>query len=161
MAAGTNGFVLTNQPQTTNLLIVSGATGDVTLPVAGAKLSGTGDLNLGATTGQVNLLTGLKLASRTVGSGASDSALPGDVTVKWQKAAGSASAQSIPACVAAVRGRILIVKDGQGDAAANPITVTPAAGTIDGAASVAVATARGAVTLHCDGSGDWSVVGRL
>ena len=161
VAAGTNGLVVTNQPQTTNLLIVSGATGDVTLPVAGAKLSGTGDLNLGATTGQVNLLTGLKLATRTVGGGAADSALAGDVTIKWQKASGSASAQSIPACVAAVRGRILIVKDGQGDAAANPITVTPVAGTIDGTASTAVSTARGAVTLHCDGTGDWSVVARL
>ena len=153
IATGTNGLAVTNQPQSANLLLLSGSTGDLTLPIATAKLTGTGDLTLNATTGQVSLLTGAKLATRTVASGASDTALAADLTIKWAKAAGSASAESIPACVAAIRGRVLVVKDGKGDAATNPITVTPAAGTID--------TARGAVTLQCDGGGDWSVLARM
>lgn len=161
IATGTNGLAITNQPQSTNLLLLSGATGDVTLPVATAKLTGTGDLTLNATTGQVNLLTGMKLATRTVTSGASDTALAADTTIKWVKAAGSASAENIPACVSGIRGRVLVVKDGKGDAAANPITVTPAVGTVDGAASYTVNTARGAVTLQCDGGGDWSVLARM
>ncbi|MGI4942491.1 MAG: hypothetical protein ACRYHQ_18315 [Janthinobacterium lividum] len=161
IATGTNGLAITNQPQSTNLLLLSGATGDVTLPVATAKLTGTGDLTLNATTGQVNLLTGMKLATRIVTSGASDTALAADTTIKWVKATGSASAEGIPACVSGIRGRVLVVKDGKGDAAANPITVTPAAGTVDGAASYTVNTARGAVTLQCDGGGDWSVLARM
>ena len=161
IATGTNGVVFTNQPQTANLLLLSGSNGDLTLPINGGKLNGTGDLILNATTGQVNLLTGVKLATRTVAAGASDTALASDATIKWVKATGSASAQGIPACVVAIRGRVLAVKDGKGDAAANPITVTPVAGTIDGAASTIVNTARGAVTLQCDGSGDWSVLARL
>jgi len=161
IAVGTNGVVFTNQPQTANLLLLSGSNGDLTLPINGGKLNGTGDLILNATTGQVNLLTGVKLATRTVTAGASDTALASDATIKWVKATGSASAQGIPACVSAIRGRVLAVKDGKGDAATNPITVTPAAGTIDGAASTIVNTARGAVTLQCDGSGDWSVLARL
>ncbi len=161
IATGTNGLAITNQPQSANLLLLSGTTGDLTLPVATAKLTGTGDLTLSATTGQVNLLTGMKLATRIVTSGASDTALAADTTIKWVKAAGSASAESIPACVSGIRGRVLVVKDGKGDAAANPITVIPAAGTVDGAASYTVNTARGAVTLQCDGGGDWSVLARL
>ncbi len=161
IATGTNGLAITNQPQSANLLLLSGTTGDVTLPVATAKLTGTGDLTLNATTGQVNLLTGMKLAIRIVTSGASDTALAADTTVKWVKATGSASAESISACVSGIRGRVLVVKDGKGDAAANPITVTPAAGTVDGAASYTVNTARGAVTLQCDGGGDWSVLARM
>lgn len=161
IATGTNGLAVTNQPQSANLLLLSGATGDLTLPVATAKLTGTGDLTLNATTGQVSLLTGMKLATRTVTSGASDIALAADTTIKWVKATGSASAESIPACVSGIRGRVLVVKDGKGDAAANPITVTPSAGTVDGAASYAVNTARGAVTLQCDGGGDWSVLARM
>lgn len=161
IATGTNGLAITNQPQSANLLVLSGATGDVTLPVATAKLTGTGDLTLNATTGQVNLLTGMKLATRIVTSGASDTALAADTTIKWVKASGSASAESIPACVSGIRGRVLVMKDGKGDATANPITVTPAAGTVDGAASYTVNTARGAVTLQCDGGGDWSVLARM
>lgn len=47
VVSGTNGVVITNQPETTNLLILGGGTGDLTLPVASATLRGTGSLNLG------------------------------------------------------------------------------------------------------------------
>ena len=155
ITTGSGGLVVSNQQQTANLLLLTAANGNLTLPVPTAQVVGTGDLNLAATTGQVNLAAGLRLPTRTVTAGAAD------YTVKWQKAAGSASAQAIPACVAAARGRVLRVKDDKGDAAANPITVTPAAGTVDGAANVVVGTARGAVTLQCDGAGDWSVLARM
>lgn len=161
VTTGSGGLVVSNQPQTANLLLLTAANGNLTLPVPTAQVVGTGDLNLTATTGQVNLAAGLRLPTRTVTAGASDTAGAADYTVKWQKAAGSASAQAIPACVAAARGRVLRVKDGKGDAAANPITVTPAAGTVDGAANVVVGTGRGAVTLQCDGAGDWSVLARM
>jgi hypothetical protein len=55
----------------------------------------------------------------------------------------------------------LSLKDGKGDAATNPITVSAAPGTIDGATNYVVNTAHGAVTMQCDGAGDWSVLAKF
>ena len=47
-------------------------------------------------------------------------------------------------------------KDGRGDAAVNPITISPASGAIDGASSFVLSQNRAAVTLEFNGS-EWSV----
>lgn len=53
-----------------------------------------------------------------------------------KKTVGEATAVTLPA--SPVRGRPYTIKDGKGDAATNAITVSPAAGTIDGAASFVI-----------------------
>jgi hypothetical protein len=57
-------------------------------------------------------------------------------------------------------GKQITVKDVSGAAAANNITVQPAAGTIDGAGSYIVATNRGSVTVVCSSTGPdvWDVI---
>lgn len=79
----------------------------------------------------------------------------GDGLVVIRKAAGSATAVTLEANPAV--GATHSLKDGRGDAATNAITVTPAAGAIDGAGSYVMSTAFEAVTLVYDGA-QWSVI---
>lgn len=74
------------------------------------------------------------------------------VTIYVKLAAPGAVAVSLPAGVTGYR---VTVKDGTGDAAANNITTTPAAGNIDGAATDVISTDRGARTYIYTGS-EWS-----
>jgi len=60
-----------------------------------------------------------------------------------------AVAVNLPAGVA---GQEFVVQDGTGDAAANNITITPAAGTINGAATLVIAANYGRTTLRYDGT---------
>lgn len=85
----------------------------------------------------------------------------GDVTVAAtdhiivvKKTIGAATGVPLPA---GVLGRVLIIKDGLGDAAANNITITPAAGNIDGAATFVMATNKQAVTMVYDGT-QWEII---
>lgn len=55
-------------------------------------------------------------------------------------------------------GRAIVVVDGKGDAAANPITVIPSSGTVNGAANYVIRTNRESVTLVYDGT-EWVVAG--
>lgn len=71
------------------------------------------------------------------------------------KATGSATAVTLPASPAT--GRVVRVKDGKGDAATNNITVSAAAGNIDGAASDVIAADFGARTYVYNGS-EWNVI---
>lgn len=74
-----------------------------------------------------------------------------DNIVVVKKTVGAASAVALPA---GVTGQQFTIKDGKGDAGANNITITPAAGTIDGAATLVMATNYQAVTLSYNGS-EW------
>ena len=59
---------------------------------------------------------------------------------------------------AGVNGRVFNIKDGLGLAApATPITVTPAAGTIDGAATATINSPYGSLTLVYSGT-EWKVI---
>lgn len=53
-------------------------------------------------------------------------------------------------------GTTQVIKDGKGDALTNNITLTPAAGTIDGAASYVINTNYGAVIVVYNGN-EWSL----
>lgn len=77
-----------------------------------------------------------------------------DYLVIVNKTAGAASAVALPA---GVSGQVFVVKDGKGDAAANNITITPAAGTIDGAATNVISTNYGKVSLLYNGT-QWNVI---
>lgn len=66
-----------------------------------------------------------------------------------------AVAVNLPATPAT--GLTYIIKDGKGDAAANNITITPAAGNIDGAATLVIAANFGRAMLTYNGT-EWNVI---
>lgn len=78
-----------------------------------------------------------------------------DYIVVINKASGEATTVNLPASPST--GRVLIIKDGRGDAATNNITLTPAAGTIDGGASVVIASNYGSVAVVYNGT-EWNVI---
>lgn len=71
------------------------------------------------------------------------------------KTAGAATVVNMPA--PGIPNRRFTVKDGKGDAAANNITLTPASGTIDGAATK-VLSANYGVTTVIDNGTEWNVI---
>jgi hypothetical protein len=89
-----------------------------------------------------------------VTTGASYVANGNDSLIVVRKATGSATAITLPASPAP--GQEAIVKDGKGDAATNPITITSASGMIDGGASYVISANRGAARLTFDGT-EWVV----
>ncbi len=85
----------------------------------------------------------------------------GDVTVSTTdhvivvtKTSGEATNIPLPA---GVLGRTLVIKDGKGDALTNNITLTPAAGTIDGGATFVLNLNRQSATIVYDGT-EWEVI---
>lgn len=104
---------------------------------------------------------GAQLAAiRRITSGTSDTAAASDYTIVWRSAAGGAKTQNIPGCVSAIGGQIYVIKGEANNEAANNIVVTPASGTIEGAATLSITTNRGGMTIQCDsGSTDWIRIG--
>jgi hypothetical protein len=89
---------------------------------------------------------------RKITSGSSDTGGFNDNIISWASGSGAAKAQSIPGCNGASRlGAKFVIKDQQGDAATNNITVTPTSGTIDGAATAVINTNKGFLRMNCDG----------
>lgn len=78
-----------------------------------------------------------------------------DYIVVVNKASGAATAANLPA--SPVAGDVYIIKDGKGDAATNNITVTPAAGTIDGAATYVMSVNYASVTIVYNGT-QWNLI---
>lgn len=78
-----------------------------------------------------------------------------DSTIIVNKATGAATAVALAASPAT--GKRFTIKDGKGDAATNNITITPAAGTIDGAANLVINTNYGRATLVYNGT-QWNVI---
>jgi hypothetical protein len=78
-----------------------------------------------------------------------------DEYVIINKTAGAATGVTLPSSPAT--GRMITIKDGKGDAATNNITVTPAAGTIDGAASLVMDQPYEAYSLIYNGT-QWNIV---
>lgn len=113
--------------------------------------SGLGSLSaLGLTaTGAMVMPPTVKTTSGAYNVGAND------YIVVINKASGEATTVNLPGSPAT--GRVLIVKDGKGDAAANNITLTPAAGTIDGGASVVITSNYGSVAIVYNGT-QWNVI---
>ena len=84
-----------------------------------------------------------------------DTVLATDSIVSYQLAAPGAVAAALPA---GVTGTVYYLKDGTGDAATNPITITPnGAETIDDAATATSNTNYGALTLVYTGA-KWEII---
>jgi hypothetical protein len=77
-----------------------------------------------------------------------------DETIVVNKTVGAATVVNLPA---GVLGRRYTIKDGKGDAAANNITITPAAGNIDGAGTSVINTNYGRATVAYNGT-QWNLV---
>lgn len=77
-----------------------------------------------------------------------------DYVVVMNKTVAAATTVNLPGSPST--GRTIIVKDGKGDAAANNVTVIPATGTIDGAATIVISTNYGSVAFIYNGS-QWNV----
>ncbi len=69
----------------------------------------------------------------------------------------TSAARTINLIAAPVTGTLYYIKDSVGSAAANNITITPAAGNIDGAASKTIASNYGSMTIVYNGT-EWSIV---
>lgn len=76
-----------------------------------------------------------------------------DVFIK--KTVSAATTVNLPSSPAT--GRRVMIKDAKGDALANPITITPAAGTIDGAATLVIGTPYQRATVEYN-STEWSQI---
>ena len=121
-------------------------------------LAGTG-ITIAPTTGTgANTVTitanGLELEPVRIATVSPDTVLATDSIVSYQLIVPGPVAVALPA---GVTGTVYYIKDGTGDAATNNITITPAAGTIDGAASATINTNFGALTLAYTGA-KWEII---
>jgi hypothetical protein len=98
--------------------------------------------------------TGMLLATRVVTAAGAVTVGATDDVVIVNKTVGAATTVNLPA---GVTKRRYIIKDGKGDAAANNITITPAAGTIDGAATLVINTNYGRATIIYNGT-QWNQI---
>lgn len=78
-----------------------------------------------------------------------------DNIVIVNKTTGAATTVNLPA--SPTTGLTYTIKDGKGDAATNNITITPAAGTIDGAATSVISTNYGSRDIVYNGT-QWNVI---
>lgn len=95
-----------------------------------------------------------KLPVRVVTAAGAITLTTADWAVVVNKTVGAASAVALPA---GALGLEFVIKDGKGDAAANNITITPAAGTIDGAATLVISANYGKTILLYNGT-EWNVI---
>lgn len=82
-----------------------------------------------------------------------DITMANEAILNVNKASGAATAVTLPPTPKT--GRTIFIKDAKGDAATNAITITPASGNIDGAASMTISTNYGSILLQYNGS-EWS-----
>lgn len=127
--------------------IIAGA--NITISSTGAD-AGTGDVTINASS-----TVSSSRSIRTITAGGPVTATSSDDVILIKQTVGAAITVNLNTSPAA--GQHLTVKDGKGDAASNNITITPAAGTIDGAASFVMASGYEAIDLTYNGT-EWSVV---
>jgi hypothetical protein len=160
---------------TANQVTASASTGAVTLSLpqsiatsstpqfAGLTIAGAGAVSIGSTTAGTmnNVAIGattastIKVTGMTVGyaSVATTPYTASDSTMIIGTRSGAA-AITLPTNTA---GRMLVVKDEQGNAGTSNITITPASGTIDGAASYVLSQNYGSITLYGNGT-NWFII---
>lgn len=93
--------------------------------------------------------TGQILALRVVTAAGAVTVSATDDVVVVNKTVGAATTVNLPA---GFTGRRYTIKDGKGDAAANNITITPAAGNIDGAGTLVISANYGKATIVYNGT---------
>lgn len=121
---------------------------------AGAGITVTPVTNTGATTITI-AATGPDILAVRIAVATPDAVLLTDEVVSYEVPGPVAVAVTLPA---GVTGQVFYLKDGLGLAApATPITITPAAGTIDGAATAVINVPYGALTLVYSGV-EWKLL---
>lgn len=118
----------------TTLTIGPGSAGAPSINFSDALTSGIYEGTLGAigfSGGEVHTL-------RVVTAAGAVTVARTDYIIVVNKTVGAATTVNLPA--APVVGEMFIIKDGRGDAGANNITITPAAGNIDGAGTLVINT---------------------
>lgn len=96
----------------------------------------------------------IQSATNLVKTTAGNVTMGNEGVVVIKKESGAATAVTLPP--SPLTGHLVFVKDGKGDAATNPITVTPSSGTIDGAASYVIRDNYAGVLFEYDGT-EWGV----
>ena len=94
------------------------------------------------------------IKNRVVTAAGSVTVTSDDYLVIVNKTVGAATTVNLPSVW---RGRTFVIKDGKGDAATNNITITPASGTIDGAAGKTLNSNYQSATLVFNGS-EWNSI---
>lgn len=121
-------------------------------------IAGTGITVTPAVGNGANVITiaadGLALEPVRVALTAPDAVTVTDSIVSYQLTTPAPVAVSLPVGVV---GQVFYIKDGTGDSSTNPITITPAAGTIDDAATAVINTDYGALTLVWTGA-KWEII---
>lgn len=112
--------------------------------------SATGAAGFGVLT-SVGRVRGL----RTVTAAGAVAVAAANETVVINKTVAAATAVTLPASPAT--GQVHTIKDGKGDAASSNITISPAAGTIDGAATLVISSNYGKATVSYTGS-EWVTI---
>ena len=84
-----------------------------------------------------------------------DVASASDWFLGWDFSFTGTKNQSIPGAGSVVKGTQIVIKDILGDAATNNIVISPASGTIGGAANFTINTNNGSVTFLSDGVSNW------
>lgn len=124
--------------------------------VAGGDLGGTyPDPVVTRASGIFTTLSGRVVKTRVITAAGAVTMATSDDVVIINKTVGAATVVNLVS--SPTTGARMTIKDGKGDAAVNNITLTPAAGTIDGAATVVMATNYQSVTLVYSGS-EWGQI---
>lgn len=100
-------------------------------------------------------MDGLQLTTRVITAAGAVTVASTDVVIVVNKTVGAATTVNLAGSPAF--GATLTVKDGKGDAATNNITLTPAAGNIDGAGTLVMATNYQSMDLIYNGT-QWNVL---
>jgi hypothetical protein len=129
-------------------------TNNPTSILAGAGITVTPTIGVGSNTITISA-SGTQVLAVRVAVATPDTVTDADDIVSVQVPGPVAVAVNLPA---GVTGRIFTIKDGLGLAApATPITITPAAGTIDGAATATINAPYGSLTLFYTGV-EWQLI---
>lgn len=129
-------------------------TNNPTSILAGSGISITPTTGTGANTITISS-SGAELLAFTVAVATPVAVAVTDAIISVEVPGPVAVAVNLPA---GVTGQVFYVKDGLGLAApATPITITPAAGTIDGAATATINVPYGALTLAYSGT-EWKIL---
>lgn len=105
-------------------------------------------------TGLTTIGGGQKIASRVVIAAGAVTVTAADYLVVVNKTSGASTIVNLPA---GVTNTVFIIKDGKGDAASNNITLTPAAGNIDGSGTYVLNTNFSSATIVYNGT-QWNII---
>lgn len=121
-----------------------------------ANIQPTDSVTFGGLTvnGTSSLQGGQLIKTRVVTAAGAITITSADYLVIANKTSGAATTVNLPA---GVTNTVFIIKDGKGDAATNNITLTPAAGNIDGASTLVISTNYGSATIVYNGT-QWNVI---